>query len=163
MRISESGVVLPINENPSIITCIHHAYPLGIIESKELAMIMIKDYDLDEWHYEPDNMLLSVQNGQVILSEEDNKRDVSNAVLWRECRAEDVIVIEVKYFKPRDINRHIDVFLFSENLRDEIAAEDKTCGVRWNEYGYFVGKNMYSFDTKKYTFCLSLCPKPTSH
>lgn len=41
--------ILPLNIKPSIRTCIHHAYPCAIIESKELAYVRVNDYDSREW------------------------------------------------------------------------------------------------------------------
>ena len=43
-----SKFILPINEHPSLSTCIHHAYPIAIIEAKELARVRVEKFNKNE-------------------------------------------------------------------------------------------------------------------
>ena len=143
--------ILPLNEKPSVITCIHHAYPCAIIESKELAYISVSKFKEFQWNEKTNDASIHIDNDIIkIIEDEDGKN--TNIVLWRECAKKDEIIIHVDYVKPRDFARYIDIFLFKDDLEEEIGREDKTCGIRWNPYGFFIRKTMYSFDTKVFTY-----------
>lgn len=147
--------VLPINENPSVITCIHHAYPCAIIESKELAIISVNNFALEPWEKITNDTSIRIDDGTIKILEEGIGEN-TNTVLWRRCGKQDKIILKVDYIKTNSFTRFIDVYLFNDDLESEIGKEDKTCGIRWNPYGYFIDKNMYSFDTKLYIF-IKLC------
>jgi len=151
--------ILPINEKPSIITCIHHAYPCAIIESKELAIVSVNNFLSYKWNYKTYDTAIQFNDG-VIKILEDGKGENTNAVLWRKCEELDEMLINVEYIKVSNFTRYIDIFLFHNDLENEILKEDKTCGIRWNPYGYFIEKNMYSFDTNLYTY-IKLCLQKT--
>lgn len=150
----KSGI-LPINEKPSIITCIHHAYPCAIIESKELAYIIIENFNSTQWNKITYDTTIQINNNTIKILEKETGNN-TNVVLWRECNIRDETIINIDYIKPNDSSRHIDIFLFCDDLQEELEREDKTCGIRWNPYGYFIMKNMYSYDTKAYTY-LKFC------
>ena len=76
--------------------------------------------------------------------------DIQEFVIWREGFSTDEVTIYTQYMKHKDYGRCIDIFLFSEDLKNEISSQDKSCGFRWNPYGYFVKKDMYFYDTKLY-------------
>lgn len=147
--------VLPINENPSLITCIHHAYPCAIIESKELVHLYIENFANYKWERIINDKSINVDGECVTISEEDGAHE-TNSILWRECATKDEIILNIDYIKSTDFSRYIDVFLFKDDLEHEVKKEDKSCGVRWNKYGYFIQKEMYNFDTNIYTY-LKLC------
>lgn len=46
------------------------------------------------------------------------------------------------YVKPNDFSRYIDIFLFDEDLLQEVNAEDKSCGIRSNPYVFYRKKCM---------------------
>ena len=147
----KNKMILPLKENPSISTCIHHAYQCAIIESQELARIEINNFGQYVWNtkccgteYDSNDDVLSV------LAEE--KSNTQDFVIWRECTNCDELIINIEYMKHKDCGRCIDVFLFSDNLSDEMNSQDKSLGFRWNPYGYFVKKDMYAFDTKVFTY-----------
>ena len=142
---------LPLNEEPSIITCIHHAYPCAIIESKELAYISINDFDKNKWNEKTTDTSICINNNTLKILEKGIGKD-TNAVIWRNCKIIDEIVLHVDYVKTRDLNRYIDIFLFSDDMEEELKQKDKICGVRWNPFGYFVSKNMYCYDMDLYTY-----------
>lgn len=146
-----SRKVLPINEKPSIITCIHHAYPCAIIESKELAIISVDNFSLNPWEKITNDTSVDFGDGIIKILEE-GKGENTNTVLWRKCGKQDEVILKVDYIKPSSFTRFIDIFMFYDDLESEIAKEDKTCGLRWNPYGYFIVKNMYHFDTKLYIY-----------
>ena len=147
--------ILPINEKPSITTCIHYAYPCAIIESKMLADISVSQFAKSEWNILTRDTSVSVEADHIIVYENE-KGDDTNTVIWRHCKPCDECIVNMEYVKPKDIGRYIDVFLFDDNMENEIRLKDKTCGIRWNPYGYFVVEEMYNFDTKIYTF-LKIC------
>lgn len=147
----EMKKVLPIQEKPSIITCIHYAYPCAIIESKELAIFEIKDFEQTMWNQQTGDTEIKIDGNRITILKKGLGED-TNSVLWRKCREKDEIIMKIEYVKLMDIARYIDIFLFGDDLAEEIVKEDKTCGVRWNPYGYFMKKHMYSFDTKHYVF-----------
>jgi len=147
----ESRWILPINENPSIITCIHYAYPCAIIESKELARINVNNYSASSWEIRTNDTSVAVADELLTICEA-GKKDDTNTVIWRKCDDADEVIINMKYVRPCDTGRYIDVFIFSDDMDFEVNAEDKTCGVRWNPYGYFIQKEMYNFDTKIYKY-----------
>lgn len=143
--------VLPINEKPSVITCIHHAYPCAIIESRELAIISVRNLSLALWEKITNETSVHIEDDTIKILEE-GKGENTNTVLWRKCKKQDEIILKVDYIKSSNFTRYIDVFLFYDNLESEIEKVDKSCGIRWNPYGYFIEKNMYCFDTKIYIY-----------
>lgn len=147
----KANKILPIQEKPSIITCIHHAYPCAIIESKELAILDVLNYEQDMWYQQLGDTEVRTEGNKVTVLKKESGED-TNAVLWRKCREKDEIVVKVEYVKLMDNARYIDIFLFGDDLKEEIAKEDKSDGVRWNPYGYFMEKRMYAFDTKRYLY-----------
>lgn len=147
--------VLPINPKPSVITCIHEAYPCAIIESKELAVVEIDSYPNFTWDFYEEKVVTSIEKCSLTVLENDTKGNAFSS-FWREMKSEDEIIVKINYFKPRDIGRYIDVFIFNDNIIDEINCEDKKCGIRWNPYGLFIGKDMFCYDTKTYIY-LKVC------
>lgn len=147
----EKKIILPIQENPSIITCIHYAYPCAIIESKELAIFDIKDFEQNIWNLQTDDTEIKIDGNRITVLKKELGEN-TNSVLWRKCNEKDEIIVKIEYVKLMDISRYIDIFLFGDNMSEEIAKEDKSCGVRWNPYGYFIEKHMYCYDTKHYTY-----------
>ena len=142
--------VLPICEKPSVITSIHHAYPCAIIESKNVLDMDIIDYGKYVWENKRNNAELIVDNSNIRLFENEMGEDVS-CVIWRKCSDNDEMIIRINYVKVFDFSRFVDVFLF-DDLEEELDKEDKTEGIRWNPYGYFIQKDMYSFDTRQYMY-----------
>lgn len=147
----DTKLILPLNESPSIYTCIHHAYPLAIIESKDLARIAVNHYENYEWNYITYDTTVFIEQEVINVLESGNGEN-TNTVIWRNCKEQDEILIEIKYLRPIDTGRYIDVFIFNDNVDAEISLEDKSCGIRWNPYGYFIKKEMHCFDTKIYKF-----------
>lgn len=143
--------ILPIQKDPTIITCIHYAYPCAIIESKELAILDVVNYEQDMWNQQLGDTEIHTEGNKITVLKKESGED-TNTVLWRECRKIDEIVMKIEYVKLMDSARYIDIFLFGDDLNKEIAKEDKAYGVRWNPYGYFIEKNMYCFDTKHYFY-----------
>lgn len=141
--------ILPINSNPSVRTCIHHAYPTAIIESELLVRLSSND-SLTMWEEWNDNTNTSFSEGGVEIFQ--NNHGEASAALWRDLRKEEDIIVHVDYFKKRDFVRNVDIFLSGDEVLDEISLEDKTMGVRWNSYGYFNQKDMYFHDTEKFVF-----------
>ena len=146
----QNKIILPLNEQPSVYTCIHHAYPCAIIESKELAIISIDSFEKTSWNKLTYDTSIQVEDKRITILEEGG--DNTNTILWRSCKRHDEVVLALEYIKPKDKPRYVDVFLFQNDLQEEIAREDKTCGVRWNPYGYFIEKNMYRFETRVYKY-----------
>ena len=143
--------ILPLNEKPSVITCIHHAYPCAIIESRDLVRVQVDDIEDYQWKSFAENSSIAVKDGLVSVLGQHTK-ECAEAVLWRECEAKDSIVIKVDYIKNIDNGRYIDIFCFEEDFKKEIFLEDKSFGFRWNPYGFFVKKEMFFFDTKAYIY-----------
>lgn len=104
--------VLPINEKPSIMTCIHYAYPCAIIESKELAYVTVSKFAESEWNIVTNDTSVSIEDNRIIVYE---KGDDTNTIIWRECMSIDEIILNMEYVKPKDIGRYIDVFLFGDD------------------------------------------------
>lgn len=148
-RSVKDRMVLPINEKPSLTTCIHYAYPCAIIESKELARLIIDDFLKQTWNVLAENVVVEKDTNRITVKE---TGDNTKLVLWRECSVEDELTINIEYFKHTDQSRYVDAFLFTNNLDSEIEIEDKTLGFRWNPFGLFIKKTMYDFDTKKYKY-----------
>lgn len=148
---NEDRIVLPLNKTPSIRTCIHYAYPLAIIESRELGIITIKNYYNWIWNEKTEDTSIHIDENTIKVLEEVSGGK-PEAVLWRHCNKEDEVVININYLKTRDTTRYVDVFLFADDLYTQIKQEGKTCGVRWNPYGFFIEKNMYTYDTKIYRY-----------
>ncbi len=143
--------ILPIDKNPKISTCIHHAYQCAIIESEELANIQVENLQNYTWtdltkgtNFEIDNNILTVKADM-----EANEHDF---VIWRDCDENDELCMYIEYMKPMGVGRSIDIFIFDDNLEKEISIQDKSAGFRWNPYGYFLKKEMFSYDTKKYKY-----------
>ena len=90
--------VLPINENPSVITCIHHAYPCAIVESQELADIDILQYEHTLWQSKVKNCCWKYDEGRLKIVESTLGNKVE-ASLWHECGERDEICIQINYFK----------------------------------------------------------------
>lgn len=150
--------VLPIQEKPSIITCIHYGYPCAVIESKELAIFYVRDFEQNTWNKQTRDTDVQIENERITVMKKETGED-TNTVLWRQFRELDEIILHIEYVKLMDMSRFIDVFLFEEgDLNDELKKEDKSCGVRWNPYGLFIQKNMFQFDTKRYVF-VKVCKK----
>ncbi len=145
-----SKCVLPICEKPSVITSIHHAYPCAIIESRQVLDMDIMNFEKYTWDIKRINTELKVENNNVRLFEQEMGENVS-CVFWRECFDDDEVVIRINHVKVFDFSRFVDVFLF-DDLERELDKEDKTEGIRWNPYGYFIKKDMYSFDTRQYVY-----------
>lgn len=143
--------ILPINSNPSIITCIHYAYPCAIIESTESAILEVSNYDKSVWDSSIQNTSIDVNGNQLAIHGQFVLQD-AYAVITRTFEQEDEIIINVKYMKNNDKTRYVDIFLYENSYEEEITLEDKTFAFRWNPYGAFIKKEMYSFDTKKYTY-----------
>lgn len=143
--------ILPINEKPSIITCIHHAYPCAIIENKQLAYLHINDSNESIWEIDSVETSTVIDNSCISVVEK-NQINCADSVLWKHCDNFNDISISVDYFKWNDLSGYIDIFLYNNNLKEEIGLEDKSCGIRWNPYGYFIKKEMYYYDTDIYTF-----------
>lgn len=142
---------LPINEKPSLVTCIHYAYPCAIIESKELAIIEINNYEQEIWNYETSNTSVCIEE-ETIKILEDSSEITTDTVIWRCCKDNDELILNIGYEKENDFSRYIDIFLFTDDLHSELKREDKSCGLRCNPYGYFIEKQMYFFDTKLYRY-----------
>ena len=142
--------ILPINPNPSIRTCIHHAYPTAIIESDLLANLSIRNEKVEAWETSIKNVKFSVNDNEVSFYQLEPGKAV--CAFWRDLKLEEDIIIDVKYLKKRDFIRHIDIFVASDEIENELSLEDKSMGVRWNTYGYFKRKEMYAYDTNLYTF-----------
>lgn len=151
----EDKMLLPLNETPSIRTCIHYAYPMAIIESRELGIITIDNFNNWIWNEKTEDASIHIDEKKVKVFEEVSGGK-PEAVLWRHCNKEDEIVFNINYFKTRDTSRYVDLFLFGDDLNTQLKQEDKTCGVRWNPYGFFIEKNMYRYDTKIYKY-IKLC------
>lgn len=145
------ATVLPINKKPSIITCIHHAYPCAIIESKELAYVYVEDFGVSQWDILTYDTTVEIDENNIKVLEKGNGKK-TDTVLWRECKEKDEIIVNIDYIKLNDFARYVDVFLFGDDLQEEITRVDKTCGFRWNPYGFFIEKTMYCYDTKAYTY-----------
>lgn len=146
--------VLPISSKPSIISYIHYAYPCAIIESKELASISIDNLEKHNWQKRETNCSLSFNNENVDVFEAEPNY-AAETVIWRKFDQLDEICVQINYLKARDYSRYIDLFLFKDELEAELKKEDKSCGVRWNPYGYFIGKEMHDFNTGYYD-CVKL-------
>ena len=142
--------ILPINPNPSIRTCIHHACPTAIIESDLLANLSIRNEKVEAWETSIKNVKFSVNDNEVSFYQLEPGKAV--CAFWRDLKLEEDIIIDVKYLKKRDFIRHIDIFVASDEIENELSLEDKSMGVRWNTYGYFKRKEMYAYDTNLYTF-----------
>lgn len=142
----EEMMELPLSSKPSIITCIHQAYPCAIIESKELASIIIADKNKDKWCQTTQNTMVEEKNNRILIFQKE-EMDNSATVLWKSCKCEEEIEIYIEYFKEMDNNRYIDIFLF-DDLQEECLLQDKNFGIRWNQYGLFVKKEMYGYNTK---------------
>ena len=151
MKKMDKKRILPINEKPSVITCIHHAYPCAIIESKELVRIQVDSYKEYQWNLYSENSSIVLEDELVSVLKQRSKRN-ADAVLWRECGIRDSIVIKVDYIKNIDNGRYIDIFCFDNSFKDEIILQDKSYGFRWNPYGFFVKKEMFFLDTKAYVY-----------
>lgn len=143
--------ILPINENPSITTYVHYAYPCAIIESRELTYVRVNGLSSREWKILSYDTSVQMLDDRICVTEQ-GSGDNENAVIWRECDDPEALIICMDYVKPKDFSRYVDIFLFDEDLQQEVKAEDKSCGIRWNPYGFFIGKEMYGFDTKVYIF-----------
>lgn len=143
--------ILPITSKPSIITCIHHSYPLAIIESKEVAILTVCDFEQKQWETMTENSNIETLGDTITISET-NFGEKTNAILWRKCDNNDEFCVKIDYVKLMDKSRYIDLFLFDTNPSEEIGLEDKSYGIRWNPYGLFIRKQMYNFDTKRYTY-----------
>lgn len=146
--------VLPINPNPSVTSYIHYAYPCAIIESRELANLRVNGLNNYNWGKKSTNCSFDFIDENISIYDE-APNGKAEAVIWRKLEDLDEVSIQIRYLKPRDFLRYIDLFLFDKDLETEINREDKTCGVRWNPYGYFIGKTMYSYDTEYYN-CVKL-------
>ena len=143
--------VLPINESPSIKTCIHYAYPCAIIESELLARVYFNDANSNFWHIRNENVIRKENNGSIeFLLQEFGKKYSSD--IWKTCVNGEDIELYIDYFKEIHLSRCIDIFVYYGNEKDELAAEYKQCSIRWNQYGLFIGKEMHTFDTKIYKY-----------
>lgn len=151
--------ILPINEFPSLISVIHHAYPSAIIESRSLAEVSLLD-DENEYRVYVSNVEAYIQDGKIYINQTAEKD--MDAVLFRNCAAEDEIIVKIEYLKQFTNDRYIDLFICGddeEEIKKEIKKRDKTCGFRWNQYGYFLKSQMFNYDTKKYKY-LKISKKP---
>ena len=148
----DTKLILPINEKPSIISGIHYAYPCAIIESRKLVEISLMNSD-ESFSTYLSNVEVDFQNRKIFINQVTNKD--MDAILYRDCADEDEITICVDYIKPFTKDRYVDLFVCSgeeKNIRIEKELEDKTCGFRWNQYGFFLKKKMFAYDTKKYKY-----------
>lgn len=147
---------LPINDKPSIYTCIHHAYPVAIIESKELAFINIVDYSETKWNTITNGTSIRCSKDDIVIY--DNLEDMeSDTIFWGECEGIRELIVKIDYIKQIDTSYFIDFFAFGTDLESEILAEDKSRGFRWNPFGIFIGKKMYYYDTKVYVYIKIQC------
>lgn len=142
--------ILPINDKPSVITCIHHAYPCSIIESKEVAILKVENYEKAKWQYSSDDIQVIQNQDDLILLERD--KTINDFSFWRICKNQDELIVEIKYVKIRDKGYYFDFFLFSDDVFEEMKKEDKSFGFRSNMYGIFIKKRMYPYDSKAFCF-----------
>ena len=146
--------ILPINDKPSIITCIHHSYPCAIIESLDLGDILIDKYEEYEWNNIERECVSQIVENKIRIYQKGEK--IAQEILWRKSFEVDEQIIKINYIKPRNISRYVDVFVTDDDIGKEVNLVDKTCGIRWNQYGLFIGKKMYYFDTSVYMY-VKLC------
>lgn len=142
-------VVLPINDKPSIITCIHYAYPCAIIESKELCILSIDNLSSKAWNEANDETLIIMKDDEIRVIQKETSSNI-HALLWRECNQVDEVTIKVSQIKVH--KKYIDIFLFADDLSDQMESEYKLCGVRWSLPGYTIQGKQFDYDTYLYKY-----------
>lgn len=85
--------ILPINPNPSIRTCIHHAYPTAIIESDLLANLSIRNEKVEAWETSIKNVKFSVNDNEVSFYQLEPGKAV--CAFWRDLKLEEDIYNDV--------------------------------------------------------------------
>lgn len=144
-------MILPINEKPSVTTCIHYAYPCAIIESPLLSRIVTKNIVEHQWNEISENVRKAVHGEVIEFYEQGNSSNKYNFCMWKECEGNETVELLIEHFKELNLFRYVDVLVFYGDEEHELEIENKQCSVRWNQYGYFTGKEMHCFDTKIYT------------
>lgn len=96
--------ILPINEHPSVSTCIHHAYPIAIIEARELVRIQVENFNKYEWKFLDEHARYLIDDDEISICQL-GAGEITTGGFWRSCSNVDEIVLNIEYLRPSDLKR----------------------------------------------------------
>lgn len=139
---------LPINTNPSISSYVQHAYPLSIIECKELISLYMSNIDKYTWQISEGDVKYIVTSNKLDLFEDIQNRNNTNFYMWRKCNLSDEIIVKIDYIKRIDNLAYIEISV----KYHEKSSNENIYKYKWNQYDIHINNKQYCYNTQKYVY-----------